>query len=278
MLASCASTFVTENYHLESRSLQGGTVLTVVLISDLHSTIYGEDQSPLIDAVREAEPDLIILAGDIVDDKRPLEGTALLLEGIRDIAPLLYVTGNHEYMSNNIAGIRRFLESRRVLILSDRWQRIRVRENEILVAGIEDPYKKKKEDPRYDQKAVMEKIFKDLDEMPGYKILIAHRPENIDQYRRYNFDLVVSGHAHGGQWRIPGILPNGLYAPHQGIFPAYTGGQYSIPGSGEMTLIVSRGLSVNRPRFPRINNPPELAVIQVSGVLLTGPPPGSDGR
>jgi predicted MPP superfamily phosphohydrolase len=136
---------------------------------------------------------------------------------------------------------------------------------EILVAGIEDPYKKKKEDPRYDQEAAMEREFRELDGLGGYKILIAHRPENIDKYRRYSFDLVVSGHAHGGQWRIPRLLPNGLYAPNQGLFPRYTGGLYTFPraGGGDLILVVSRGLSVRRPFFPRIYNRPELSVIRL---------------
>jgi predicted MPP superfamily phosphohydrolase len=265
LLVSCASTFVTEDYRLESGKLQS-TTLTLVLISDLHSNIHGKDQSSLIEAVREAHPDLILLAGDILDDKRPPGGTTLLLAGIRGIAPMFYVTGNHEYMSGDIAGIYSSLESQGVVILSDRWERVFVRGEEILVAGIEDPFKQK-EDPGYDQRAVMEERFRVLDDMPFYKILIAHRPENIGEYRKYPFDLVVSGHAHGGQWRIPGILPNGLYAPNQGFFPKYTGGQYSVVNAkqgGEMVLIVSRGLSRNRPFFPRLFNKPELSVIRVS--------------
>lgn len=263
-LVSCATTFVTETYKLESPAMGGGA-LTLALISDLHSTVYGEDQAPLIRAVREARPDLILLAGDIADDKRPFRGTELLLMGIRDLAPVFYVTGNHEYMSGRIGEIRRGLESLGVIILSDRYRRLELRGIEILVAGLEDPYKKKKEDPRYNQEAAMEREFRELDGLGGYKILIAHRPENIARYRRYSFDLVVSGHAHGGQWRIPRILPNGLYAPNQGLFPRYTGGRYVFPraGGGELILIVSRGLSVKRPFFPRIYNRPELSVIRV---------------
>jgi predicted MPP superfamily phosphohydrolase len=265
ILASCATTFVTGNYSLESPAVQGDT-LTLVLISDLHSTIYGEDQGPLIRAVEEARPDLILLAGDIADDKRPFRGTELLLAGIRDLAPVFYVTGNHEYMSGRIGEIRRDLESLGVIILSDSYRRIEVRGTGILVAGVEDPYKKKREDPRYNQGTVMEREFRKLGGTGDYKILIAHRPENIAVYRRYSFDLVVSGHAHGGQWRIPFLLPNGLYAPNQGLFPRYTGGLYTFsrPGGGETILIVSRGLSVGRPFFPRIHNRPELSVIRVT--------------
>jgi predicted MPP superfamily phosphohydrolase len=104
----------------------------------------------------------------------------------------------------------------------------------------------------------MEIAFRELDEIPLYKILIAHRPEMIKHYKKYSFNLILSGHAHGGQVRIPGIM-NGLYAPHQGLFPKYAGGMYK---HGNLTHIVSRGLSVN-PRLPRIFNPPELVIISI---------------
>jgi predicted MPP superfamily phosphohydrolase len=92
-----------------------------------------------------------------------------------------------------------------------------------------------------------------------YSILLAHRPEHIDQYLNYGFDLVLSGHSHGGQWRIPFIL-NGLYAPDQGFFPKYAGGKYE---HGSTIHIVGRGLSKNSTRIPRIFNPPELVIIEL---------------
>jgi predicted MPP superfamily phosphohydrolase len=104
----------------------------------------------------------------------------------------------------------------------------------------------------------MRNAFTELNEVPSFKILVAHRPENIKHYREYSFDLVVSGHAHGGQVRIPYLI-NGLYAPNQGIFPKYAGGLYK---HGSLTHIVSRGLSIN-PMLPRIFNPPELVIIEV---------------
>jgi predicted MPP superfamily phosphohydrolase len=104
----------------------------------------------------------------------------------------------------------------------------------------------------------MEERFRGLDDIKRYKILMAHRPENIETYSKYSFDLVVSGHTHGGQVRIPYIM-NGLYAPNQGFFPKYSGGLYH---QKNLTLIISRGLSVN-PKIPRIFNPPELVVIVI---------------
>jgi predicted MPP superfamily phosphohydrolase len=209
------------------------------------------------------KPDLILLSGDIVDDKRPITGTTLLLDGIRNLAPIYYVTGNHEYMSKRIDDIRDTLESFGVVILSDSYMRIDIRGNTVIVAGVEDPDKKKFETPKYDQSLAMKRVFRGLDNIVAYKILIAHRPERIKTYAEYPFDLVVSGHAHGGQIRIPHLI-DGLYSPNQGLFPKYAGGIYT---HGTLIHIVSRGLSVNRPLLPRIFNSPELVVIFVESNL-----------
>jgi predicted MPP superfamily phosphohydrolase len=152
--------------------------------------------------------------------------------------------------------IRDKLEFRGMTVLSDNYEKIEIRGNGIIIAGIEDPDKRKYELPEYDQIDSMKKAFARLNELPSFKILMAYRPENIEHYRRYSFDLVVSGHTHGGQVRIPYIL-NGLYAPNQGIFPKYAGGLYR---HGSLTHVVSRGLSINK-KLPRIFNPPELVVI-----------------
>ena len=118
--------------------------------------------------------------------------------------------------------------------------------------------KKIYETPDYNQGVSMEKAFRELDGISLYKILIAHRPENIETYKKYSFDLVLSGHTHGGQIRIPGIV-NGLYAPNQGIFPKYAGGFYI---HGHLTHIISRGLS-KKFMLPRPGNPPELVIITI---------------
>jgi predicted MPP superfamily phosphohydrolase len=206
--------------------------------------------------IKNINPDLILLSGDIFDDVVPMTGTQLLLKGISGIAPVYYVTGNHDYLSYNIQTIREELRSYGVIILSDNYVIIEIRNNEIIIAGIEDPYKRIYETPDYNQNDSMESAFRELDEIPLYKILIAHRPEMIENYKKYSFDLVLSGHTHGGQVRIPLIL-NGLYAPGQGVFPKYAGGIYT---HGNLTHVISRGLSVN-PRLPRIFNPPELVII-----------------
>ena len=95
--------------------------------------------------------------------------------------------------------------------------------------------------------------------LENFTVLLSHRPELAELYSTYPFDLVLSGHAHGGQWRIPGIL-NGLYAPHQGLFPEYAGGRYEF---AQQTFIVSRGLARESTKVPRIFNRPELVIVDV---------------
>jgi len=253
--ASCSS-ISTKTYEINTPLLEEQNVIKIVLISDLHSTIFGKDQSVLIDMVKELAPDLIVLSGDIIDDVVPVTGTRLLLSGISGTAPIYYVTGNHEYWSHNIQGIREELMSYGVTILSDSYVKVEINNIEIIIAGIEDPDKKYYETPNYNQDVSMEEAFRELDNVPLYKILIAHRPERIESYKKYSFDLVLSGHAHGGQVRLPPLM-RGLYAPHQGFFPKYAGGIYT---HGNLTHIVSRGLSIT-PGLPRIFNPPELVVI-----------------
>jgi predicted MPP superfamily phosphohydrolase len=264
-IVSCRSVAV-KCYNLETPKFTEKSSIKIVLIADLHSTIYGENQEPLVNKIKRQNPDLILLSGDIVDDKIPILGTKLLLSGIRNIAPVYYVTGNHEYWSNDIQAIRNELELYGVIILSDRYEKIVVGGNEIIIAGIEDPDKKLYEDPEYDQAEGMKEAFEELDGIHLYKILLAHRPENIEYYKNYSFDLILSGHTHGGQVRLPFIM-NGLYAPDQGFFPKYAGGIYK---HGNLNHIISRGLSVD-PRIPRIFNPPELVVIVIgSSGNMTG--------
>jgi hypothetical protein len=152
--------------------------------------------------------------------------------------------------------IKETIKSYGVTILEDEYKKIFVNDIPIIIAGVDDP-----EWTRYEQKdnrKSMDKIFMELEAKPQLKILVAHRPEQIEIFKKYSFDLVVSGHAHGGQVRIPFML-NGLLAPNQGWFPKYAGGEYRY---GNLTHIVSRGVSFN-PRLPRVFNPPEIVAIDI---------------
>lgn len=227
----------------------------IVVIADLHSHIYGENQSVLTEKIKKQNPDIILLAGDIADDVEPIEGTVQLLEKITPMAPCFYVTGNHEFWSGDIDSIIAVFERFGVPVLRQQKVSFEIGNQQLNLFGVDDPYVLSEGDPRsYGD------LLKELGEvLPAeYNILLAHRPELIEEYKKYGFDLVVSGHSHGGQWRLP-LLLNGFYAPDQGFFPRYAGGIYR---HGELIHVVSRGLSYN-PRLPRIFNPPELVVIDL---------------
>ena len=247
------------NYTVKSDKVNEKT-LKIVLISDLHSTIYDDNQNALIEKIAAQSPDLIFLTGDIADDVVPIEGTKLMLEGIKNLAPIYYVAGNHEYWSNDIQSIRDEISEYGVTIISDEYVMTEINGISLLIAGADDPSKKYYEDESYNHAESMKNAFSSIDEIDAYRILLAHRPSRIDEYSKYPFDLVLSGHAHGGQVRIPIFLENGLFAPDEKWFPKYTSTTYY---HGDLVHVVSRGLSIN-PRLPRVFNPPEIVVITIT--------------
>ena len=246
-----------QHYSLESEKLTAP--VRIVLITDLHSCSYGKGQRELIDAIHAQKPDIILLGGDICDDKLPHRNTELVLRAIADKYPCYYVTGNHEYWSREIEKILKIFQSYNVPVLEGSFDTLDVRGQKLNICGISDPDILKYTDKNY---SITEQL-KDAavaSENGNYTILLAHRPELIDSYLNYDFDLILAGHAHGGQWRLPGII-NGLFAPNQGFFPRYAGGKYRFDDS---YMIVSRGLARESTRIPRIFNRPELVVIDLS--------------
>lgn len=246
-----------QHYSLESEKLTAP--VRIVLITDLHSCSYGKGQRELIDAIHAQKPDIILLGGDICDDKLPHRNTELVLRAIADKYPCYYVTGNHEYWSREIEKILKIFESYNVPVLEGSFDTIDVRGQKLNICGISDPDILKYTDKNYSITEQL-KVAAVASENGNYSILLAHRPELIDSYLNYDFDLILAGHAHGGQWRLPGII-NGLFAPNQGFFPRYAGGKYRFEDS---YMIVSRGLARESTRIPRIFNRPELVVIDLS--------------
>ena len=231
--------------------------ISIAHISDLHSTIYPNEQQYLIDKIKVANPDLIFLTGDIADDYVDFKGTALLLDGIRDIAPIYYVTGNHEYWDKNFFEVNELIKDYGVIHLSDTYEIVEINGVMIAVCGIDDPDRYL----HYEGDESFEVRFEKLDQavdFDGLKILLSHRPERIKEYVNSDFHIILSGHAHGGQVRVP-FLINGLFAPNQGLFPKYAGGKYHL--EGDKMFFVSRGLSVGN--LPRIFNPPEIVYIEL---------------
>ena len=247
-------------YTIQSNKVPAGKSLRLVMLSDLHSYIYGYDQSSLLQKAADAQPDMILLCGDIVDDKRPLTGATLFLSGVAELAPCYYVSGNHEYWSGDPQGIFSLIESYSIRVLRNEWEEIETAGVRCTIYGVDDPARYGDRQPRsYGDAQSYQHALAAFDNIDRSRlnILLAHRPEYIAEYAQHPFDLTLCGHAHGGQWRIPYLL-NGLFAPNQGFFPAYAGGRYSCNG---MTEIVSRGLVRNwKPRF---FNPPEIVVVDL---------------
>lgn len=233
-------------YTLFSDKLEAS--LRIVLLTDFHSSSYGREQYVLTDTVAAQKPDIILMAGDIADDIREHKHTSELLKRLADTYPCFYTVGNHEEWSGECGKIKEMFRSCGVTVLSGDSRVLDINGGEIRICGIDNSMP-------YDQ-------YKACTESAGdgiFTVFISHRPDPVDMYSGRDFDLVVSGHAHGGQVRIPGIL-NGLYAPDQGLFPEYAGGQYTLD-DGRTEMIVSRGLCKNI--LPRVFDPPEIVVIDL---------------
>ena len=248
---------VVRTYTLETAKLD--QPVRLLLLTDLHSTVHGRDQRALIDLVRAQAPDAVLLAGDIADDEVPNRGTELLLEAVAGKYPCFYVTGNHEFWAEDTEEILEMFRRYGVTVLAGTWSDLTVRGQTIRIFGVDDPEGFEAAPGEAVPAGWLEQwetCRAGLEE-GTFSVLLSHRPELTELYRGSGFDLVVSGHAHGGQVRVP-LLLNGLYAPNQGFFPQYAGGLYDLDGTA---LAVSRGLSISR--LPRVFNPPEAVVIDL---------------
>ena len=225
----------------------------MLLFSDLHGGFYGNHQKGLIRVVERTCPDLLLFAGDMFDDRGVSKGAEALFRHLAGDFPSFYVTGNHDFTSGRGRWIKSWLAQQGVTVLEGNGISLRLGQQRIRICGVDDPafggWSRQLAD-----------CAADLDP-EEYTVLISHRPERVEAYQKYPFDLVVSGHCHGGQWRIPKLL-KGLYAPNQGLFPTYTDGCYPLGDSG--TLVVSRGLARNW--VPRVFNPPQLVVLDLMPV------------
>lgn len=223
----------------------------IAQISDLHNASFGPDNRTLLERLREAQPDLIVLTGDLVDSYHPDPEVSLsFARQAVSIAPTYYVTGNHEPRLPDYAALRSGLVDAGVTVLENQWVTLEQDGASIRLIGLQDP--------SFLPKGALQSTLAGLcDPSGGYQILLAHRPEYLELYAACGVDLVFSGHAHGGQFRLPWV--GGLFAPGQGLFPTYDAGTYT---QDETTLVVSRGLGNSL--FPfRFNNRPELVVAEL---------------
>ena len=227
----------------------------LAVVTDFHSSDNADD---VVAMVASCAPDAVLLVGDLFDDdtqNRPTERTLSLMRQLSAQYPCYYVSGNHEAWTGEMDALYQQTEEAGVTVLRMSSGVLTVRGQRIALCGIPDPYEMVFSGAP-DTEEQLRQALEDVDSA-DFTVLLAHRPELLAKYAQFPLDLVVSGHAHGGQVRIPGVL-NGLYAPNQGWFPKLAGGAYTQDGT---TLIVSRGLAV-RTRLPRIFNRPEVVLVR----------------
>lgn len=218
-------------------------------ISDLHGEYYGRDMKTLLEAVDAQSPDVIVLTGDIFDDINDNENTRIFLKAAVSKYPCYYISGNHEHRKSGWADFRKEAVDMGITVLEGQNADFMG----ITICGASSTG---------DGMLTFDESVEECAAQAGdgFNVLLAHYPEEIDFYRSFGkFDLILSGHAHGGQWRVP-FLINGMFAPDQGIFPEYAGGMYEFD---EDCMIVSRGLARTRNIIPRIFNNPELVIIDI---------------
>ena len=225
----------------------------IAQISDLHNTDFGNDHQKLCALLQTSEPDCIVVTGDLIDSYHPDPDTALsLMEKAVTIAPTYYVSGNHEARFAEYEAFCEELKALGVTVLSNDSVNLAKDGEEITLIGLEDPMMEAGfADP---EEILRPSLEKELETAAPYTILLAHHPEFLEFYAESGVRLVFSGHAHGGQVRLPFV--GGVIAPGQGLFPRYDAGLYQLQNT---QMIVSRG--IGNSMFPlRVNNPPELIV------------------
>lgn len=231
---------------------------SIVQLSDLHSKCFGPEQSRLLRRVNQLAPDLVCITGDLIDKRRyHRNGIAPALTLCRELArerPVVFVSGNHEAALPFYPQLRRALKNMGVMVLEDQAVRLYREGAALYLCGLRDP-------AFYWENRVpfRREVFRLCREAQGdFTLLLCHRPEPLEEYGAAGADLVLSGHAHGGQFRVPGVGP--LWMPNQGVFPPLAEGAHRF---GNTTMVISRGLGNSL--FPqRLLNWPEVVYITLN--------------
>lgn len=281
-IQKCNKEITTAEYSYYTAREACGTSFRIVQVSDLQSEYFGERQIGLLRAVERCRPDIIAITGDLVDRSHTdYLAAELAVKGLVNLAPVYYVNGNHEadLPGTEAADLYRTLEKHRVHVLMDSGRMLELGGMRVNIAGLSEytlfQARRQQAGTGHRTKksglvipAVVRQIRcafgdrKQKKEVPGaLRILLAHEPQYLRYYSAGRPDLIFSGHAHGGQFCLPGKERRGLFAPDQGVFPKLTSGCHRFAGS---TMYISRGLGNSS--FPlRLNNPPEIVCVEVIG-------------
>ena len=234
----------------------------IAVLSDLHDNRFGPGMTKLTGPVLAAHPDLVVLAGDIFEGPDKETCAWELIDALAPL-PVFYVSGNHDEYYEDMTDLRRRLAEHHVTMLNYESALVNVRGAQVEIAGLSDL-----EDPvdlsRYDIPRIASAYHSS-----AYRILLSHRPQWLSVYEQIPCDLIISGHAHGGLWRIP-FTNQGIFSPQQGFLPKLTGGVHVLP-AGKL-LYISRGLAKSSLGVPRLYNRPEVGLIRLMPARKEGIP------
>ena len=243
-------------YKIRTLKIKDG--IRIAVLGDLHCELYGKGQKKLIKALQKANPDVVVFTGDIFDRHFADKGAQILLKAVGRKYKSYFVTGNHEFKRGIFNEIPELMRDCGIEYLNGRADGITVKGNRIIFCGVDD----------YDSDYFLKKdgFFKDQiakvanrEDDGSFSVLLCHQPQIAEFHKAADVDLVISGHAHGGQWRLP-FFQNGLFCPDERFFPKYSAGLINLGG---YNLVVTRGLARHAVMVPRIFNRPEITVVDL---------------
>lgn len=263
--------FQVVEYGIRSHKLNGlKEDKKIIFLSDLHNHVYGDDNAPLLAAIKEADPECILIGGDMLigKDGYSYEPAEKFVKSLTDICEVYYANGNHEQRmkeqpeeyEQSYAVYKASLEKSGVHFLENENVEILFEDIGVSITGLEIPREcythfRRKEMP---EGAIEKRIGTSQSER--FQILLAHNPVYMKEYLAWGADLILSGHLHGGMVRIPGL--GGVIAPNMALFPKYSGDLYR---EGEQNVVVSKGLGTHTISV-RLFNPAEVVVLNVGGM------------
>lgn len=254
------SALMVSEFSIQSERVpEGFSGYKIAQVSDLHNAEFGDNNADLLALLEVEAPDIIVMTGDLIDSRKTdIAIASTFAAKAAGIAPTYFVTGNHEARIDEYDSLRASMISAGVTVLEDEAVTIERDGESISLLGIDDP-SFQTDYLMGDAASVAQTALNALvDGKAAFTVLLSHRPELFDTYVDAGVDLVFSGHAHGGQFRIPFL--GGLIAPNQGFFPKYEAGLYT---EGNTNMVVSRGLGNSL--FPfRVNNRPELVIVELN--------------
>ena len=254
----------TEEYTISSDRINSEVKLA--LISDLHDHTFGEKNEELVQMLKEQEPDLILMAGDMINDISKDSHVAVeLIEQVKDIAPVYYSLGNQEedYIGRGTSDLLNELKDAGAIVLDESYQDIQVNGNAIRLGGMYDyafALDGNNTTTKESMRPSLYQFLTDFQYTDSYRLMMAHRPDSFifgDAAKTWEIDLVVSGHNHGGQVILPFL--GGIYGGDQGWFPKYVDGVHHFKTVKNM--VITRGLGSGEEKLPRFNNKPEVVMI-----------------